>query len=95
VYKPSPVIYGGLVSYLNSKNEGKVILSSNVWLVSGNPFDVSGSRAAGLNAIWIDKSGSGWVDQISPEGQNLTPTHIVNTLEDIPPFIKALTNDLV
>lgn len=35
-----------------------------VWLVSANPFDVVGARAAGLRAAWVDRAGSGWVDQL-------------------------------
>ncbi|KAI0474958.1 haloacid dehalogenase [Xylariaceae sp. FL0804] len=35
-----------------------------LWVVSANPFDIAGARAAGLNAAFIDRAGRGWVDRL-------------------------------
>ena len=36
----------------------------DIWLVSGNPFDVVGAKAMGMKAAWVDRAGSGWADQL-------------------------------
>ncbi|KAH8096771.1 haloacid dehalogenase [Cristinia sonorae] len=85
-YKPSTTIYKDLVAHINATpnlNDGTEVPSGNVWLVSGNPFDVTGARAAGLNAIWVDRRSSGWTDRIAPVGYDWSPTKIVQSLEDI------------
>jgi len=41
----------------------------DLWLVSGNPFDVTGARHSGMNAIWVDRAGNGWVDRFGREGE--------------------------
>lgn len=53
-----------------------------------NPFDITGARAAGLRAIWVDRSGSGWVDQLAPQGLELGPNQIVRGLDKIPELIR-------
>ncbi|KAH9913840.1 HAD-like domain-containing protein [Fomitopsis serialis] len=62
-YKPAPSIYDGLRKAF-SDAPGAQGDSPDVWLVSGNPFDVTGARAAGLGAFWVDRAGGGWKDQI-------------------------------
>lgn len=57
-YKPSPQSYGHLQAEADGRGEALV------WLVSANPFDVVGARAAGLRAAWIDRAGTGWVDRL-------------------------------
>lgn len=39
-----------------------------VWLVSGDPFDITGSRNARLNAAWVDRSGLSWRDGLIKDG---------------------------
>lgn len=46
-FKPAPEVYAHLVRKVGAKEEG------DVWLVSGNPFDVLGAKASGLKAAWI------------------------------------------
>ncbi|KAI1848381.1 hypothetical protein JX266_005687 [Neoarthrinium moseri] len=58
-YKPAARVYEHLV-----KEAGKEGSKSDVWLVSGNPFDVVGAKSAGLKAAWIDRAGKGWVDRL-------------------------------
>jgi len=73
-YKPAPEIYQGLVEAV-----GKAGNAQDVFLVSGNPFDVTGALASGLRAIWVDRVRKGWIDQL--RGQ--APTVIVDGLGQI------------
>ncbi|KAK4172831.1 HAD-like domain-containing protein [Triangularia setosa] len=57
-YKPDPKVYEYLVQQTSREDGGEV------WLVSGNPFDVLGAKAAGLKAAWVDREGRGWADQL-------------------------------
>ncbi|QYJ14942.1 Haloacetate dehalogenase H-2 [Rubrobacter xylanophilus DSM 9941] len=45
-FKPAPEVYLYLARRLERKPE-------EVWLVSSNPFDVIGAKAAGLRAAWV------------------------------------------
>lgn len=47
-FKPSPKVY----EYLASKTGAD---PAKCWVVSSNPFDVIGSKSAGLNAAWIQR----------------------------------------
>lgn len=58
-----------------------------MWLVSGNPFDVVGARAVGMQAIWVDRSGGGWTDQLV-QGEIGGPTAIVKSLEEVVEIVK-------
>ena len=49
-----------------------------MWLVSGNPFDVVGARAVGMQAAWVDRAGKGWQDKLGGE-----PTVVVRSLEEV------------
>ena len=55
----------------------------NIWLVSGNPFDIVGARAFGLNAIWVNRKGEkrGWEDGLV-EGEKGRPTEVVSQLHE-------------
>ncbi|KAH6847363.1 HAD-like domain-containing protein [Chaetomium sp. MPI-CAGE-AT-0009] len=57
VYKPAARAYGYLLERV--RRPGR-----EVWVVSSNPFDVVGALAAGLRAAWVDRKGTGWVDQL-------------------------------
>jgi 2-haloacid dehalogenase len=48
-FKPDPQVYLYLAGRLRRTPE-------ETWLVSSNPFDVIGAKAAGLNAAWIPRS---------------------------------------
>ncbi|KAI1207544.1 haloacid dehalogenase [Annulohypoxylon truncatum] len=58
-FKPDRRGYDHLLEQIGRRGD-----TSKVWLVSANPFDVVGSRAAGLNAAFIDRSGKGWIDHL-------------------------------
>ncbi|KAI1371636.1 haloacid dehalogenase [Hypoxylon crocopeplum] len=58
-FKPDKRAYSHLVEQVGKQGE-----ASDVWVVSANPFDIVGSRAAGLKAAFIDRTGKGWVDRL-------------------------------
>lgn len=76
-FKPAPLAYEHLARKLGK--EGKM---DEIWLISGNPFDVVGARAVGMQAIWVDRAGGGWVDGLI-EGEVGRPTAIVRSLEEV------------
>lgn len=59
-FKPDPRTYAHLVEQ-SGKGDGDL---ENVWVVSANPFDIAGAKAAGLRAAFIDRSGKGWIDRL-------------------------------
>lgn len=89
-YKPSPKVY----EYL-ARKVGKEINKedmANIWLVSGNPFDVVGARAVGLNAAWVDRAGGhsgagGWNDRLGTIAGD-GPTVIVKGVDEAVDEIK-------
>ncbi|KAL2839369.1 HAD-like domain-containing protein [Aspergillus pseudoustus] len=83
-FKPAPSTYFHL-----AEKVGKSSQLSDIWLVSGNPFDIIGSRNVGLNAIWVDRAGRGWTDSAVPR---LRPTAIVKSFEEILTIIKDATS---
>jgi 2-haloacid dehalogenase len=48
-YKPAPAVYRHLAERTGTS-------MSETWLVSSNPFDVIGAKAAGLRAAWIRRN---------------------------------------
>lgn len=55
IFKPAPEIDEHL-----AKQVGQVGDKDEMWLVSGNPFDVLGARALGMQAVWVGRLGNGW-----------------------------------
>ncbi|KAL3475533.1 HAD-like domain-containing protein [Aspergillus californicus] len=80
-FKPAPETYYHLLQKTGKSSEQ----SSDIWLVSGNPFDIIGARSVGFNAIWVDRNGRGWIDGAMP---SLRPTAVVNSLEEILSVVK-------
>jgi 2-haloacid dehalogenase len=80
VYKPDPRVYRYLVKQAG-KDPESVKDRASVWLVSGNPFDVVGARAAGLQAAWVDRGGKGWSDKLG-ELASGGPTIVVGGVEE-------------
>ncbi|KAI0905708.1 haloacid dehalogenase [Ustulina deusta] len=58
-FKPDPRTYAHLV-----EQSGKKGHLGDVWVVSANPFDVVGAKAAGLKTAFIDRPGRGWIDRL-------------------------------
>jgi len=80
-YKPAPQLYQHLAEVVGKKGD-----MGNIWLVSGNPFDVVGARASGMQVAWIDRAGGhhgkgGWIDKLG-ELASGGPTVIVNGVEE-------------
>lgn len=61
-FKPSKAVYEHLQREATS--QGDRMAKAAVWLVTANPFDVVGAKAAGMRAAWVDRDGTGWVDQL-------------------------------
>ncbi|KZT03644.1 haloacid dehalogenase [Laetiporus sulphureus 93-53] len=87
MYKPASVVYQSLLERVREAPETKRD-APDVWLVSGNPFDVTGARAAGLGAFWVDRSGKGWTDQL-PLPENIGPMRIVRDLGEVVEIVRA------
>lgn len=62
VFKPRKDVYEHLQREATSQGDYKA--QAAVWLVSSNPFDVVGAKAAGMRAAWVDRAGTGWIDQL-------------------------------
>ncbi|PQE20617.1 haloacid dehalogenase type II protein [Rutstroemia sp. NJR-2017a BBW] len=84
VYKPAPLVYQHLAKKVGKSTRKDDM--ATIWLVSGNPFDIVGARASGLQAAWIDRAGGhhgngGWTDRLG-ELASGGPTVIVKGVED-------------
>ena len=77
-FKPAPEVYDMLGQKMG-KNKERM---GEMWLISGNPFDVVGARFAGMQAAWVDRAGAGWQDELI-DGEKGRPTAIVKGLEEV------------
>jgi 2-haloacid dehalogenase len=57
-YKPAKETYVYLAEKVDRPLE-------EIWLITSNPFDIVGARAAGMKTAWVDRDGNGWVDGLS------------------------------
>ncbi|PKX97797.1 haloacid dehalogenase, type II [Aspergillus novofumigatus IBT 16806] len=76
-FKPASAVYAHLAEKLAKSPSSQM---ADLWLVSGNPFDVLGARSCGMQAIWVDRGRRGWMDAAVPD---LQPTAVVHDLNDI------------
>jgi 2-haloacid dehalogenase len=76
-FKPAPAVYTHLAQKMGKSPSSQM---ADLWLVSGNPFDVIGARSCGTHAIWVDRGCRGWMDAAVPD---LQPTAVVHDLNDI------------
>ncbi|KAI4826332.1 haloacid dehalogenase, type II [Aureobasidium sp. EXF-8845] len=81
-FKPTPESYAHLARAVGKDSNSKEDMAS-MWLISGNPFDITGARAVGMQACWVDRAGNGWQDAMI-EGDLGKPTAIVRSLEEVP-----------
>ena len=65
-FKPAPEVYWDLADRFGKDKNNSDEMAS-MWLVTGNPFDVVGARTVGMNAGWVDRAGTGWIDALDPE----------------------------
>lgn len=84
-FKPAPAVYYHLAEKVGKAKTKEAM--SEMWLVSGNPFDIVGARSIGMQAAWVDRAGNGWVDQLVPKPAG-KPTVIVKNLEQAVDAVK-------
>ncbi|KAL8868138.1 MAG: hypothetical protein Q9174_005190 [Haloplaca sp. 1 TL-2023] len=77
-FKPHPDVYDHLAKKVGKSREQM----RDMWLVSGNPFDVVGAKAVGMKACWVDRGGSGWSDELI-EGEAGRPDLVVKELDEV------------
>lgn len=77
-FKPAPEVYWHLVEKVGKTREQ----IGQVWLISANPFDIVGARAVGMKAVWVDRSGAGWVDSLG-QGNKGRPSVVVKGLDEV------------
>lgn len=70
-FKPDPEVYRHFMKRAESGPE-------RTWLISSNPFDVTGARATGMKAIWVRRSGSPVFDP-----WEFQPTATINDLTQV------------
>jgi len=74
-YKPARDTY----VYLAETVERRL---DEVWLITSNPFDIVGAKAAGFKTAWVSRDGGVWVDGLGL-GLELGPPDIVVTGVDV------------
>lgn len=79
-FKPDPKVYHHLAERVGKQTTKESM--SSMWLVSGNPFDVVGARAVGMQAAWVDRAGNGWTDGLV-QGDLGRPTVVVKGLGEL------------
>lgn len=70
-FKPHPAAY----AYFHRAAQTG---GAETWLVSGNPFDVTGAISAGMRAVWIKRSPDSVFDPIG-----IAPTAVVSSLTEL------------
>jgi 2-haloacid dehalogenase len=88
-FKPDPQVYSHLCEQVGKGEKGQ---KKDVWLVSGNPFDVVGANAVGLRTCWVDRGGKGWVDDLV-DGEAGRPTIIVKGVDEVVPKVEEFLKD--
>ena len=86
-YKPKPEVYHHLAEQVGKSKSRESM--GEMWLVSGNPFDIVGARAVGMRAIWVNRGGGDWTDHLMGGKDVGKPTAIVKSLEEVPDVVKA------
>lgn len=79
-FKPDPAVYKHLATKMGKGTDAKAM--GEMWLVSGNPFDIVGARSCGMNAAWVDRTGSGWSDGLA-DGEAGKPNIVVKGLGEV------------
>lgn len=87
-YKPAHEVYQHLAEKMK-KDTLDAKAMGQIWLVSGNPFDVVGGKAVGMNAIWVDRASSGWQDCLITSERGV-PNEIVKSLDEVVGIIKRV-----
>jgi 2-haloacid dehalogenase len=100
-FKPAKEVYENLLASIGARDvpsrvwlvsryacdrpiQGDINLAS---LSCSNPFDVTGALSVGMKAIWVDRAGAGWADQLLG---SQSPTKVVSGLGEIAQFVKEI-----
>ncbi|PGH27583.1 haloacid dehalogenase, type II [Polytolypa hystricis UAMH7299] len=75
-FKPTPDTYW----YLADKVGKQRSEMEDMWLISGNPFDVMGAMNVGMKAAWVDRAGLGWMDAMNGD---TSPTIVARNLDEL------------
>ncbi|CAJ2508539.1 Uu.00g135650.m01.CDS01 [Anthostomella pinea] len=73
-FKPDKRTYAHLVQQTGMQGR-----EGEVWVMSGNPFDIVGAKAAGLRAAFIDRPRKGWIDRLD---EKRAPNVIANGVDE-------------
>ncbi|KAF2201522.1 haloacid dehalogenase, type II [Delitschia confertaspora ATCC 74209] len=79
-FKPAPEVYELLCKTVQKLDDCE---RKDVWLISGNPFDVVGANAYGMRTCWVDRTGNGWQDSLLEDVDTGRPTVIVRGVDDV------------
>lgn len=95
IFKPDPKVYFHLAEKVG-KTKSKEDMGS-MWLVSGNPFDIVGAKAVGMQAAWVDRAGGhsgngGWNDRLGELAAG-GPTVVVKNVEEAVEAIAKWTKE--
>ena len=77
LFKPAAAVYEHFLRTANAKADA-------VWLISANPFDIMGARAAGWRAVWV-RRGAAVFDPWAEE--ELRPSAVISALADLPALL--------
>jgi 2-haloacid dehalogenase len=80
-FKPDPAIYRHALQRLG-------LAGDNTWLVSSNPFDVIGAKAAGLRAAWVKRN----LIVFDPWG--VEPDLVLSALDQLAPLLSEQRSPL-
>ncbi|KAK2744413.1 hypothetical protein FQN57_004310 [Myotisia sp. PD_48] len=85
-FKPNPETYRYLAERMGKDSKCQM---REMWLISGNPFDVLGAMNVGMKAAWVDRAGLGWIDSMFP---GTSPTVVCRDLIEVIDIIEKSTN---
>ena len=80
-YKPRPEVYYHLADKVGKSRDRSGL--GDLWLVSGNPFDIVGARTVGMKAIWVNRGDTPWTDHLLGTQDEGRPTAVVSSLEQV------------
>ncbi|KAL8695766.1 MAG: hypothetical protein Q9224_003176 [Gallowayella concinna] len=77
-FKPHPDVYHHLAKKVGKGKEQM----NDIWLVSGNPFDVVGAKAVGMKACWVNRASGEWNDALI-DGEAGKPDLVIKDLGEV------------
>ena len=89
-FKPCPEVYYHLAEKVGKPRTREAM--AEIWLVSGNPFDVVGARKVGMQAVWVNREEKSlWKDELV-QGEVGKPTFTVSRLGEVLEYVKTVIN---